>query len=502
MKKMMTRLYARPALMRSVLSLSTLGLLMGLALSPALAQETVDRAMTERIEAEGLEHSEALELYRTLTDEIGARLTGSPSHARAATWARDRFAAWGLTDPRLMPWDFGRGWSLERISVEMVSPRYMPLTGYAEAWTPSLAGVLSGPVVYVGDKTATEIEAMGDALRGAIVLTHQPQDEFRDGDRPQPGLSDAPVRTGNPPGIALRSTTTTREMLPLLQRMHAGVRLRPSPYRDGTVGVTGNRATSDDAVPSIILAAEQYDMLARLARAGEPPTLRIELRTRFYDDDPHSFNVFADIPGTDPALRDEVVLVGAHLDSWHTGIGATDNGDGAVAVMEAMRILTSVGARPRRTIRAVLWSGEEQGLLGSRAYVADSLSDPAARNRIAVYLNDDPGSGKTLGFYMQENAAAKRIFDAWLEPLRDLGATRNVVEGIGSTDHVPFDNVGIPAFNVIKDFDAYDERTRHTNADYPERMSEDELKESAIFLAHFAWQAAQRDEPIPRKPVS
>jgi Zn-dependent M28 family amino/carboxypeptidase len=275
------------------------------------------------------------------------------------------------------------------------------------------------------------------------------------------------------------------------------VAIRPSAYRDGTVGVAGNRATPDGAVPSIVLAAEQYNVLARLAASGAPPELRVELRTRYHDDT-RTFNVLGEIPGTDPALRDEIVLVGAHLDSWHTAIGATDNGDGAVAVMEAMRILAAIEARPRRTIRAALWSGEEQGLLGARAYLERHLPDAASRERLAVYLNDDPGSGRTLGFYMQNNATAKRIFDAWLEPLRDLGVTMNVIDGIGSTDHVPFHDVGLPAFTAIKDFEAYDERTRHTNADYPERMSEDELKQQAIVLAHFAWHAATRDERIPR----
>jgi Zn-dependent M28 family amino/carboxypeptidase len=273
--------------------------------------------------------------------------------------------------------------------------------------------------------------------------------------------------------------------------------LRPSAYRDGTVGVGGSRTTGDDDVPSIVLAAEQYNMLARLAMRGENADLRIELRTR-YDQDTRTFNVLADIPGTDPALRDEVVLVGAHLDSWHAAVGATDNGDGTATVMEAMRILAALDARPRRTIRVALWSGEEQGLLGARAYIEQHLPDQASRDRLAVYLNDDPGSGATLGFYMQGNAAAKGIFDAWLAPLQDLGVTRNIPEGIGSTDHVPFNEIGLPAFNVIKDFDAYDERTRHTNADYPERMSEAELQQSAIVLAHFVWQAAMRDQKIPR----
>ena len=192
------------------------------------------------------------------------------------------------------------------------------------------------------------------------------------------------------------------------------------------------------------------------------------------------------------------MLVGAHLDSWHTASGATDNADGVAAVMEAMRILRALGVAPRRTIRVALWSGEEQGLLGARAHVAQHYDRPAARDRLAVYLNDDPGSGKTLGFYMQENAAAKAIFDRWLAPLTDLGATRNINEGIGSTDHVPFHEAGLPGFNVIKDFTAYDERTRHTNADYPERMSEEDLKQSAVFMATFAWAAAMADEKVPR----
>jgi hypothetical protein len=490
--------------LRVTLNAAALSFALSFGGTPALTQEPVDLAMTARIREEGLQRSQALDLFQTMTDDIGARLTASPGFDQSAEWARDRFAAWGLTNPRLEPFEFGRGWSLEKISVEMTAPRYMPLTGYAEAWTPSIAGggVVTGRVVYVGESTTAQIEAMAGTLRGAIVLTHQPQAQFLDADRPQPGLDTDGVRTGNPPGVPLRSATPLQQMLPILARAGAAVVLRPSAYRDGTVGVGGNRATRSDATPSIVLAAEQYDLLARLARSGSAPELRIELRTRYHEEDTRTFNVVADIPGTDPQLRDEVVILGGHLDSWHAAVGATDNGDGAVAAMEAARILAAVGARPRRTIRVVLWSGEEQGLLGARAYIEQQLADPAARERLSVMLNDDPGSGRSLGFYMQENAAAKAVFDAWLEPLRDLGVGRNVIEGIGSTDHVPFDDIGIPAFTVIKDFEAYDERTRHTNADYPERMSEDELKQSAIFLAHFAWQAAQRAQRIPRGPIS
>jgi hypothetical protein len=467
------------------------------ALVSVAAQERIDTAMVNRIKEEGLQRSRATALYQTLTDVIGARLTGSPAHTQAARWARDRFAEWGLANAHLEPFEFGRGWSLEKISAEMTAPRYMPLTAYAEAWTPSMRGVVSGRAVYVGDRTASQIEAMASQLRGAIVLTHLPQADFVDTDRPQPGLSDRPVVTGNPANPTARSTTPPNELMPMLERAGAAVALRPSAYRDGTVGVLGNRNTTSEAVPSIIIAGEQYNMLARLA-AGAGVELRVELRTRYQEDDRNTYNVIAELPGRDPALRNEVVLVGAHLDSWHTGTGATDNADGAVAVLEAMRILSALGAGPRRTIRAALWSGEEQGLLGARAYLARHFADQVSRDTLAVYLNDDPGSGKTLGFYMQGNTAAKAIFDAWLAPLQELGTTRNILEGINATDHVPFDDVGLPAFTVIKDFDAYDERTRHTNADYPERMSDDELKQSAIVMATFAWHAAMRNEKIPR----
>ena len=473
-------------------------LLLSVGVTPALMQQPGAGDMVARIRAEGQQRSRALALYRTLTDEIGALLTGSPAHVQAARWARDRFAEWSLANPHLEPYEFGRGWQLEHISVEMTTPRYVPLIAYADAWSPSTKGVVTGRVVYVGDKTAAQIQAIAGQLLGAIVLTHLPQTQFVDNDRPQPGLNDTPVATGNPTLPGARSTTPNNELMPLLLRAGAAVALRPSGYRDGTVGVTGNRATATDAVPTIVVAGEQYNVLARLAAGGQPVSLRVELRTRSIEDDRNSYNVVAEIPGRDPALRDQVVLMGGHLDSWHTASGATDNADGAVAVMEAIRILGALGAQPRRTIRAALWSGEEQGLLGASAYLMQHFSSPAGRDQLAVYLNDDPGSGKTLGFYMEGNQAAKAIFDRWLEPLRDLGATRNIIEGIGSTDHVPFNQAGLPGFNVIKDFDAYDQRTRHTNADYPERVSEDELKQSAILMATFAWQAAMADEKIPR----
>jgi len=472
-----------------------------LSVSMLTAQQRATGDIVGRIRAEGLQHSSALGLFRALTDDIGPRLTGSPAHVQAARWAVQRFTEWGLTNPHLEAYEFGRGWQLEHLAVEMTEPHYQNLIAYPEAWSPSMAGVVTGRVVYVGDKTAAQIEAIAGQLRGAIVLSHLPQTEFVERDRPQPGLDDRPVATGNPTLPQARSTTPPNELMPLLARAGAAVALKPSAYRDGTVGVTGNRNTPSDSVPTIVVAGEQYNVLVRLAAAGRPATLRVDLRTRYFEDDRNSDNVIADLPGGDPALRDQVVLIGGHLDSWHTAVGATDNADGAVAVMEAMRILRALGVQPRRTIRAALWSGEEQGLLGSRAYIAQHFNTPESRAQLSVYLNDDPGSGRTLGFYMEGNRAAKTLFDRWLGPLKDLGATRNIVEGINATDHVPFNEIGLPGFNVIKEFAGYDERTRHTNADYPERMTESALQESAVFMATFAWQAAMLDEKIPRMPA-
>src|SRR5215471_10118153 len=365
-------------------------------LEAGAAQQPINQTISA-IKAEGLGSAQAPVFFHTLTDVIGARLTGSPAHIEAARWAVEQFRKWGLANPHLEPFEFGRGWTLEKLTVEMIAPRYMPLIGYAEAWSPSTSGILTGSPIYIGDSTALEIEELGARLRGAIVLAHRQQTEFLRSDRQQPSDSNRPVQTGNPPLPGPSSATPTQQMLARLRALGAGVALTPGAMEHGTVRVQGNPNTAPTAVPTVVLAAEHYNMLVRLAQAGVPIQLRIEVGARFYENDRNSYNVMAEIPGTDPALRDELVLVGAHLDSWHTATGATDNADGATALMEAMRILMAVNARPRRTIRAALWAGEEEGLLGAQAYVDRELRNEAARRRISVYLNDDPGSGATYG---------------------------------------------------------------------------------------------------------
>jgi len=279
-----------------------------------------------------------------------------------------------------------------------------------------------------------------------------------------------------------------------------GAILKPSRGEHGTMFVLG-RDAGDEAVPSIVVMAEQYNMIARMIEDGLPVRLRARVDARYLDADTNGYNVVAEIPGTDPAIADEVVMIGAHLDSWHASTGGTDNADGVAVALEAIRILQAVGARPRRTIRVALWSGEEQGLLGSARWVERHLQGDAnreAHEKFSVYFNIDNGYGPIYGFYAEGNEAAKRIFDAWLAPFTDLGARHNTIDPVGSTDHVSFIRAGVPAFNPIQDYADYDVRTHHTNADNWERVDRKTLEEAAVVYASFLYHAAVRDGRMPR----
>lgn len=466
----------------------------------AVAQEPVDREMIARIRAEATQHGHAVEVFNHFTNVIGPRLTGSPAYKQAADYAKARLTEWGLSNPHFEPFPFGRGWSLEKLTLEMTSPRYFPLSGYPDGWTPGTKGVVTGTPVYLGDKTAEEIEAMGARLKGAIILAQKPQTAFIKEDRIQPADSDQPVRSGAPPGQRSEATTPLRTMEPILRKYGAAAVLRANQGEHGTLFMqSGNRNTPPDATPSIVMEAEHYNLLVRALQAGAPVQLRVEVGTKFYSADTNTYNIIAEIPGEDPVLKNEVVLIGGHLDSWHSATGATDNADAVAALMEAMRILKTLNVHPRRTIRLCIWSGEEEGLYGSKAYVEQHFaSDTAARNKISVYLNDDPGTGNTYGFYAENNAGAKAIFDAWLEPLKEIGMKKNVIGGIPSTDHLSFAPVGIPAFTAIKDYKNYDTREHHTNVDFYERVDEASLTQSAIVMAVFAYHAAMRDQKFPR----
>jgi hypothetical protein len=472
----------------------------------ARAQEPVDRAAIARIKDEGANRSQVIELFNHLTNVVGPRLTGSPAYREAADWSAERLRTWGMANVHLEPFEFGRGWTLEKLTLEMTAPRYFPLVGYPEAWTPSTAGELVGRPVYLGDLTADQVRARAPELKGAIVLPMKPQPGFIKDDRLQPADHAERVRIGAPPFIPTEGPVTGRQNLSALMReVGAGAVLLPNQGEHGTIFVLGQRNTPNDAAPVVVLAAEHYGMLVRMIQAGSVPTLRLEVRSRYHEQDRDSYSVVAEIPGTDPRIGDEVVILGAHLDSWHSATGATDNADASASLMEAMRILKALNLRPRRTIRMALWGGEEQGLLGARAYVERHYAgdaNAAAREKFSVYFNHDPGTGPIYGWYLEENPAVQPIFDAWLEPLKDIGARRNVMDKIGSTDHLAFTRIGLPGFNTVQDYVDYDVRTHHTNTDFYERLKPDDLRQAAIVLATFAYHAAMREEKIPRAAMT
>jgi carboxypeptidase Q len=483
-------------------------LLLGTLVVFAPAGSGVGRAQEDvlaRIRQEGLDRSKVQSLFATLTDQFGPRLAGTPAYKQSAEWARDRMREFGLSDPRLEPFPFGRGWVLDRLVVEMVEPRYMPLIGYAEAWSAPMKSEIVATPVFLGGRAAAEVTAMKDRglLKGAIVMTG-PQTQFTREDRPQPTMSDSPVRIGQPPWVTPRpSQADTRAIAQAVREAGAAVTLKTSEGEHGTVFVLG-RDQAENATPSVVLAGEHYNMIARMLERGLPVKIRVNVQSHFVTDDPNSYNVVAEIPGTDPQLKSEVVMIGAHLDSWHTGTGATDNADGVAVVLEAMRIIKTLGLQPKRTVRVGLWGAEEEGLLGSKAYAAKHLTGDAnkdARDKLFVYLNMDPASGPIYGWYMQDSEPAKALFDKWLAPLqahKELGVRRNVIAGIGNTDHLSFRAAGVPGFNPIQEYKDYDVRTHHTNADLYERVREQDLKQNAVVMAWFAWQAATTAERIPR----
>jgi hypothetical protein len=483
-----------------------------LLLSGVAAGQTgspLDAASLAKLKRQAFENSQAAPIFEMLTTTIGPRLTASPTHIRATHFASDRLASFGLENVRLEPWKFGRGWTLEKLTIEMVEPRYFPLLGYADAWSASTNGEIVGAPVMVAGKTPEEIATMSGNLKGAIVLTQPLETNFVRSDRPQPSdpayvagsAAYATNSTVRPLNAAPAQPNAAQRLVRSLGAAGAGVLLKPSRGEDGTVFVVG-RDEGSGSPPAITLSAEHYNMIVRMLGQGIPVKLRVNVQTKFYDDNQgNAYNVLAELPGSDPALHDEVVMVGAHLDSWHIGTGATDNADGVTTVMEAMRILKASGLRPRRTIRVALWGGEEQGMLGSRAWVVEHLAgdrNREAREKMDVYFNIDNGTGPIYGWYAQNDAATKQIFDAWLEPLKESGARRNTIEPVGSTDHLSFIAIGVPGFNPIQDYTNYDVRTHHTNMDTVERVNIADIRQAALMMAAFAYDAAMTEKKMPR----
>jgi carboxypeptidase Q len=470
---------------------------------PGAAQEKVDFSVIEKIKAEGVDRSKVLETFDHLTTVIGPRLTNSPAHKRAVAWTQETLKAWGMSEVHTEPFPFGRGWTLDKVSVEMIEPRYMPMIGYPRGWSPSTPGRVVATPVWLPGLDDAAVKAQAGKLKGAIVMTSPVMTYAIKADRPVAsgdlkGPQPAPVR---PPNL-------NAERLAVLKAEGVGVTIEPNIGEHGTVFVTG-RDQGANAVPSIVLATEHYNLIARLLQQKIPVKLAVEVQARFHDEDRNTHNVIAEIPGTDNALKDEVVMLGAHLDSWHTATGATDNADGIATTMEAMRILKALGVRPRRTIRLALWAGEEQGLLGSKAYVDQHFAgdkNRSARDKLSVYFNFDNGYPPISGFYMEGNDPARKIMEEWLKPVASLGAIMPSPGHIGATDHLSFLAVGIPGFQAVQEYVNYDVRTHHTNVDFAERIDPAALKQASVVIATVIYQAAMRDgtfpRPVPPKPVT
>jgi hypothetical protein len=486
-------------------------ILLGLVILPAamLAQEPVDAAVNAKIRAEGLDRSQIAGMFDTLATVIGPRLTGSAPYLRAANYARQKLTQFGASGARLEAWPFGKGWALDKFTLEMVEPRYMPLLGYPEAWSASTRGELVGTPVMLGGKSAAAVDSIKSKLTGRIVMTQPIMTNFITTDRVQPTDSSAPppVAPTNrrnycapaAPAGGRGGQGDAQRIAQIINTANPAVRLTATRGLHGSLFLQGGRYSAPARSANIVMAAEHYNMIARLLEDGVPVKLRVESRTRLTAGDTNGYNVVAEIPGTDPRLKDEVVMAGAHLDSWHSSLGAADNADGAAVMLEVVRILKTLGVQPRRTIRIALWGGEEEGLLGSCAWTTRHLSpDSAAREKMSLYLNMDPGTGPVYGFYMEGNAAAKSLFDTWLEPFRDLGYRRNLISGIGNTDHLSFIAQGVPGFNPIQDYTDYDTRIHHTNWDSPERVPLKDLKSAAVIYASLLYHAAMRDERVPR----
>jgi carboxypeptidase Q len=501
------------------------------------AAQDVDRVAVNGIIDQGLNHSQVMQTAAYLTDRIGGRMTNSPQMRQAEAWTAQQFRDWGLTNVRADPFDFGRGWSIVRSSARMTAPRALDLRAIPIAWTPSTPGVISGEVVVAPMTTAGDFAKWRGKLAGKIVLVSRPNAGSEPLEAAFRRLTEEDLRNGdtyNIPSIAAPSTESlrgpdfARQMDAFLQEEGALAWVRMSQRDGGLLHGTGSGYRMDDQrrTPGMELAAEDYRRLARLALTEDAkPTLELMSEVRFHEEDTNANNILADIPGT--GRTGEYVMAGAHLDSWVASDGAVDNAAGSAVVMEAARILKALGVRPKRTIRFALWSGEEQGLWGSLAYVdkylatraplGDAQLDALPNGRtwrqrwpiqprdshgdLVAYFNLDNGSGKIRGINAEGNVAAAPIFQEWLEPFNAMGATTVSMRTSGGTDHVYMQTVGIPGFQFIQDPLDYGSRLHHTSIDSYDHMRAEDLRQAAVIMAAFLLNAANSDEPLPRMPV-
>ncbi len=525
----------------------------------------------DKIKDEGMNRSQVMKTLSYLTDVIGSRLTGSPNLKHANEWTRDTMSKWGMQNAHLEAWGpFGRGWALKDFQAEIVDPQVIPVAAFPKAWSPSTPGKITGDVVMLDIKTDADFAKYKGQLKGKIVLMSAPRDIAADfggmGSRmtddelaklaaaPDPN---APRPAGAPAAVA---PAINPQMMERIQRFALGLKAMKFLVDEGaavavdnsrggsggTIFVQGADVAQDvpanvmdlfrserpspqqktseaKMIPQMVAASEDYNRLVRMIQQGVKPKMAVNIQGQYYDDDPMAYNTVAEITGSDPTLKSELVMLGGHMDSWHAGTGATDNGAGVAVAMEAARIIIASGLKPRRTIRVALWSGEEQGLYGSTNYVkqhfgemkgASSLFGPPDPNapkpvlvkgedydKLSAYYNLDNGTGKVRGVYMQGNAAVKPYFEAWLAPFADMGAKTLTMSNTGGTDHLSYDGIGLPGFQFIQDVIEYDSRTHHSNQDVFDRIQADDMKQSATIMAAFVYQTAMMDQKMPRKEM-
>lgn len=519
----------------------------GQAAAPAVY--TAPKETIDKIRDEGMNRSQVMATLSYLTDVIGGRLTGSPNMKRANEWTRDKMKEWGMQNAHLESWGpFGRGWSLRKFSAVVTEPQFIPVIAYPKAWSPATKGAVSGEVVYLDAKTPDDLAKHKGQLKGKIVLI-SPERNLKPVDKPYltratdeelAKMAGAPQPAGGEdeiPAAALQNFAKgfndRAKMLKFVIDEGAAVAVYNSGNGSGgTIFVDGasvavelpeiksiddffnsaafqpqSKKYETNMLPQITMATEDYNRLVRMIKLGGKPRMTVDIDSQYHDEDPMGYNTIAEIPGSDPALKDEVVMLGAHLDSWHSSTGATDNGAGSAAVMEAARIIAASGLKPRRTIRVGLWSGEEQGIFGSTNYVKQhfgekkngALTKGPDYEKLSAYYNLDNGTGKIRGVYMQGNGAVRPYFEAWLAPFADIGAKTLTLSNTGGTDHLPFDAIGLPGFQFIQDTVEYNTRTHHSNQDNFDRIQADDMKQAATIIAAFAYQTAMMDGKLPRK---
>ena len=502
-----------------------------LALPASAGNSSTSPDAQARLLDEGFNHSQVMPTAEWLADHIGARLTGSPGMRAAEQWTQEQFRLWGLRNVHREGFAFGRGWQAERVSVRMLAPRPLALHAMAVAWTPSTAGMVTAPIVVAPIRRAADLNAWRGKLSGKIVLVELPSAgseptepayvRYNDAQIAQMDHYDQPQHGSDAAPVWLKHARLQTRIDAFLKREGAVARVAQSYADGGLLHGEGTGYVQGAALPAVEVAAEDYRRLARLAKTG-PVTLEIDSQTQFFDQDRQAYNIIADIPGTDP--RAGYVMAGAHLDSWAAADGAADNGAGVAMVMEAARLLAATGVRPRRTIRFALWAGEEQGLLGSKAYVEQHIATrpPAAPGttgledyfqwsrrypvtpladygKLAAYFNIDNGSGKLRGIYAQGNLAAVPLLETLIAPFHALGMDKVVAGNTDSTDHEFFAAAGLPAFQFIQDPLDYESRVHHSSIDTYDHLQGADMRQGAVVLAGLLLEVANRGEPLPRQ---